>query len=52
MASMMFTNIFTQGHDSDKNYRGWACIETSVELTRPFADRGGIVATDIKEVDD
>lgn len=48
----MYRNMFTQGHDSNKNYRGWACLAAEGRIEKPFTDRGGIVATDMKEVDE
>ena len=52
MASMMFTNIFAQRHDSDKNYRGWACLVASEgRIEKPFS-RGGIVETSMRDIDE
>ena len=51
MTSMMFTQVNGQTHDS-KNYRGWACLASEGRIEKPFTDRGGIVATDMKEVDE
>ena len=44
----MSRNIFTAKHDSQKDYRGWACFTPSVELDGPLA-RGGIELRDIDE---
>ena len=43
----MSRNTFTQKHDSDKNYRGWACI-ASVRFEGPLTG-GGI---ELREVDE
>lgn len=48
----MSRNMFKQHHDSFKNYREWACLGTSVRIDGPFTNRGGIVATDMREVDE
>ncbi len=50
--AQMSRNMFKQHHDSFKNYREWACLGTSVRIDAPFTNRGGIVATDMREVDE
>ena len=52
MTSTVYTNTFMQKHDSEKNYRGWACLSVEGRIERPFTNRGGIVATDMKDIDE
>lgn len=46
--AQMLRNTFIQKHDSDKNYRGWACVGTPVRFAESLA-RGGI---ELREVDE
>ena len=51
MTSKLHTNTFMQKRDSDKNYLGWACVSGEGRIERPFTNRGGIVAMDMREID-
>ena len=52
MTSMLHTNTFMQKQDSNKNYLGWACVSGEGRIDRPFYGRGGIVESDMREVDE